>query len=116
MTTRHPAPPDPAPPAAGDRGMPPCRCPANCGGLPEARLKLVSPYPVITPSRARAEPPGDPYRPVRRGELVFDALNGRTGAFMGRMGRAVYLRPEGGGVEWETEPRWLAPPSVGPGG
>lgn len=106
--------PDPAPPPVSDRSMPLCRCPANCGGLPEAQLKLRSPYPAVVTGQAGAEPPGDPYHPTRRGEPVLDALTGRTGVFMGRMGRAVHLRPAGGGVEWEADPRWLARP-VAPG-
>ncbi|MFE2910503.1 hypothetical protein ACFRKE_11180 [Kitasatospora indigofera] len=109
-----------APAVVGDRSLPACRCPANCGGRPEAGLRLVSPYPAGPAGGGRAEPPAHPHRPSRRGELVLDTLNGRTGVFMDRVGTVVFLRPAGGGVEWDVDGRWLdrvppfaTPPGVG---
>ncbi|MFD7981866.1 hypothetical protein ACFV4M_00610 [Kitasatospora indigofera] len=109
-----------APAVVGDRSLPACRCPANCGGRPEAGLSLVSPYPAGPAGGGRAEPPAHPHRPSRRGEVVLDTLNGRTGVFMDRVGTVVFLRPAGGGVEWDVDGRWLdrvppfaTPPEVG---
>ncbi|WP_286158261.1 hypothetical protein [Streptomyces sp. CB03911] len=102
---------DAVPAVISDRSMPFCQCPANCGGLPEAHLKLESPYPAVAPG-VHGKPPSEPYQPSSRGELVVDVLSGRTGVFMGRMGRAVYLRPESGGVEWEADPHWLDRPPI----
>lgn len=47
--------------------------------------------------------------PAKRGELVYDSLHGRVGAFMDRIGRMVFLRPEHGGAEWDVDGRWLEP-------
>ncbi|MFE2910094.1 hypothetical protein ACFXKJ_06245 [Kitasatospora indigofera] len=102
---------DAVPAVTRDRSMPFCQCPANCGGRPEAHLRLESPYPEVAPG-APGTPPSDPYQPSRRGELVVDVRSGRTGVFMGRMGTAVYLRPESGGVEWEADPHWLDRPPI----
>lgn len=88
------------------RSLPDCRCPGDCGGRPEAALRLTSPYPTRTPA-AGDRPPADCYTPTRVGELVHDALNGRPGVFMERIGPLVYLRPERGGVEWAVDARWI---------
>ncbi|GGV03549.1 hypothetical protein GCM10010495_13800 [Kitasatospora herbaricolor] len=96
-----------APAVVGDRSLPACRCPANCGGRPEAGLRLVSPYPAGPAWGGRVDPPAHPHRPSRPGELVLDTLNGRTGVFMDRVGTVVFLRPAGGGVEWDVDGRWL---------
>ncbi|WP_283843583.1 hypothetical protein [Kitasatospora humi] len=39
--------------------------------------------------------------------MIYDTLNRRTGAFMDRHRRLVYLRPERGGAEWEVDAKWL---------
>ncbi|WP_146258975.1 hypothetical protein [Streptomyces tateyamensis] len=53
--------------------------------------------------------PANPYRP-RHGELVTDLGNGgRRGVYMGRLGKRAYLRPAGGGIEWETDPSKIEP-------
>ncbi|MFE0460952.1 hypothetical protein ACFW1A_17050 [Kitasatospora sp. NPDC058965] len=88
-----------------DRGFPECRCPADCGGRPEATARLLPAYP--TPRPAEATPPAVPYQPTANGELVFDTLNGRAGVFMDRRRSLVYLRPEGGGPEWDVHAMWL---------
>ncbi|PYC75809.1 hypothetical protein C7C46_23295 [Streptomyces tateyamensis] len=55
----------------------------------------------------RTTPPPTPYRP-QLGELVSDlANNGVHGIYMGTLDERAYLRPAGGGVEWETDPRQL---------
>ncbi|GAB2707399.1 hypothetical protein [Kitasatospora kifunensis] len=95
-------------PPSLDRGLPECECPANCGGRPEALLRIAPAYPTIIPGDAR--PPANPYEPTAKGELVYDALNGRTGTVMEWLGDRVYLRPEGGGVEWEAPLSWLQRP------
>ena len=102
---------DTNPPVVSDRSMPFCRCPADCGGMPEAQIRMVSPYPAAP---AGGTPPTDPYRPTRPGELVQDVLNGRAGVLMATMGRAVFLRPPGGGVEWDVDARWLERPASAP--
>ncbi|MCX5212076.1 hypothetical protein OG689_22815 [Kitasatospora sp. NBC_00240] len=96
-----------APAVVGDRSLPACCCPANCGGRPEAGLRLVSPYPAGPAGGGRVDPPAYPHRPSRPGELVLDTLNRRTGVFMDRVGTVVFLRPAGGGVEWDVDGRWL---------
>ncbi|MFJ9692262.1 hypothetical protein [Kitasatospora sp. NPDC101183] len=53
-------------------------------------------------------PPSHPYRPFILGESVFDVRSGRWGAFMGWQQGRVYLRPLGGGVEWDTDARWIS--------
>ncbi|WP_035801008.1 hypothetical protein [Kitasatospora mediocidica] len=63
----------------------------------EAALRLVSPYPVLTPPPG-ARPPGDCYTLSRVGELVHDALNGRPGVFMEQIGPLIYLRPARAGA------------------
>ncbi|PYC88476.1 hypothetical protein C7C46_00255 [Streptomyces tateyamensis] len=98
------------PPAAFvGRILPECACPADCGGRPEATRRLAPAYPTVRPGNAK--PPAAPYRPTRRGELVFDVLNDRLGIFMDRMGTRIFLRPEGGGPEWEVDPRWVVKPA-----
>ncbi|WP_035845385.1 hypothetical protein [Kitasatospora azatica] len=97
------------PSAFADRTLPECACPANCGGRPEATLRLGPAYPTIVPGDAR--PPEVSYLPVQRGELVYDVLNDRLGTFMDRVGPRIYLRPEHGGPEWEADPRWLVKPT-----
>jgi hypothetical protein len=94
-----------------DRGMPECRCPADCGGRPEFGQRLGLAYPTVKPTGTH--PPELTYEPRRKGELVFDALNQRLGVFMDQVSHIVYLRPEHGGPEWEADPRWLEkPPTV----
>ena len=39
-------------PAFVDRTMPDCQCPADCGGRPEASLRLVAVYPTVSPGVA----------------------------------------------------------------
>ncbi|MFC9325834.1 hypothetical protein [Kitasatospora sp. NPDC057015] len=112
MTSTQPGVDEPAPDPLNDRQLADCRCPRDCGGRPEAGLRLVSPYPQVPPSGGGVRPPVDPYVPRRVGELVRDALNGRPGVFMGRLGNAVFLRPVSGGVEWDVEPRWIDGPHV----
>ncbi|MFE0465441.1 hypothetical protein ACFW1A_39950 [Kitasatospora sp. NPDC058965] len=90
------------------RILPECSCPADCGGRPEAGRPLHPVHPEVRPGGRT--PPPVPYLPRTRGELVHDALNNRTGVFMGRIGKAYYLRPERGGAEWEADPRWLQRP------
>ena len=96
---------------ASDRSMPNCECPRDCGGRPEARLRLSSPYPPVTAASARSAPPAVPYVPRRVGELVLDTLSGRVGRYMDRLGKSVFLRPESGGAEWEADPGWIDRPS-----
>ncbi|GAB2715616.1 hypothetical protein [Kitasatospora kifunensis] len=49
------------------------------------------------------------YRP-QLGELVVDLSNqGAHGVYMGTLGGRAYLRPSGGGVEWDTDPNKLEP-------
>jgi hypothetical protein len=91
-----------------ERGLPDCECPAGCGGRPELYKRLAPAYPTVAPGSAR--PPAVSYEPRERGELVYDTLNRRVGVFMARLGKAVYLRPERGGEEWEVSPQWLAKP------
>ncbi|MFJ8041401.1 hypothetical protein ACIRBX_12945 [Kitasatospora sp. NPDC096147] len=43
----------------------------------------------------------------RVGELVTDTRSGRVGEYRDTLGRAAYLRPVGGGCEWETDPSCL---------
>ncbi|MCX4746680.1 hypothetical protein OG455_14325 [Kitasatospora sp. NBC_01287] len=116
MTNHQPTTPTPPPHVpphpVSDRLFPECECPANCGGRPEALRRLAQAYP--TPTEVGAKPPANPYAPTTRGELVHDSLNRRTGAFMGRLGSLVYLRPPGGGFEWDVDQRWLQrPPATG---
>ncbi|WP_329582746.1 hypothetical protein OG500_22145 [Kitasatospora sp. NBC_01250] len=94
------------PPPFIDRGLPECQCPADCGGRPEAMLRLAPSYPVVRDD-GRMKPPEHPHAPTARGELVFDTLNQRVGAFMDRQRDLVYLRPERGGPEWEVDAKWL---------
>ncbi|GGU99851.1 hypothetical protein GCM10010495_08140 [Kitasatospora herbaricolor] len=104
---------DSTPDPLNDRHLAECRCPMDCGGRPEAGLRLVSPYPAIgSVDAARVRPPAVPYVPRRVGETVRDVLSGRPGVFMGRLGNAVFLRPVSGGVEWDVEPRWIDGPHV----
>ena len=95
---------EPPPAAVSDRSMPSCQCPQDCGGRPEAGLRLTSPYPPVTAASTRSAPPAAPYVPRQVGELVLDTLSGRLGHYMDRIGKVVFLRPERGGAEWEAEP------------
>lgn len=91
-----------------ERNFPPCRC-ANCNDtVPEAGLSCGSLLPAAPPPVPGAVPPVVAYRPSRRGEVVLDVRSGRWGAFMAFQHGLAFLRPFGGGVEWDTEPRWLA--------
>ncbi|MFE9424513.1 hypothetical protein ACFYNO_16255 [Kitasatospora sp. NPDC006697] len=92
-------------PSPEDRGLPECRCPANCGGHPELFTRLTPAYPSATAEGST--PPELPYNPRQRGELIYDNLNQRSGAFMDRNRQLVYLRPERGGQEWEVDAKWL---------
>ncbi|MFD8786983.1 hypothetical protein [Kitasatospora sp. NPDC059599] len=88
------------------RNFPPCLC-AQCGdSVPEARMPSNSVAPAAPPVR-RVAPPSEPYRPSSVGERVFDVRSGRWAAFMGWQQGLAFLRPVGGGVEWETEARWI---------
>ncbi|MET9614654.1 hypothetical protein [Kitasatospora indigofera] len=107
--------PQPSPAPVSDRSMPSCECPRGCGGRPEAGIRLTSPYPPVAAAAGRSAPPTVPYVPRQVGELVLDALSGRLGHFMDRIGKAVYLRPESGGAEWEADPGWIDRPPKGLG-
>ncbi|GAB2731218.1 hypothetical protein GCM10010442_60920 [Kitasatospora kifunensis] len=49
------------------------------------------------------------YRP-QVGQLVADlAHHGRQGIYMDTLGGRAYLRPNGGGCEWDTDPDRLEP-------
>jgi hypothetical protein len=48
------------------------------------------------------------YRP-REGETVRDSGRRLNGVYMDTQGGWVYLRPEGGGVEWTARPEHIAP-------
>ncbi|GAB2711752.1 hypothetical protein [Kitasatospora kifunensis] len=53
------------------------------------------------------------YRP-QVGAPVNDLVHpGASGIYMGTLGGRAYLRPSGGGVEWDTDPNKLEP--VNPG-
>ncbi len=45
--------------------------------------------------------PQAPYTPAV-GEVVRDAKHNTEGVYTGRFGNWAYLRPRGGGVEWDT--------------
>ncbi len=51
-----------------------------------------------------AEPSGAGFSPVE-GDTVRDARTGRVGVVMDRCGERFFLRPLGGGREWEADPR-----------
>ncbi|MFF2745527.1 hypothetical protein ACFVVA_08290 [Kitasatospora sp. NPDC058048] len=88
------------------RSFPPCRC-AQCGdSVPEARVNASSLTPAA-PAARRVAPPSSPYRPSTVGERVFDVRSGRWAAFMGWQHGRAYLRPLGGGIEWDAEARWI---------
>ncbi|MGF1430828.1 hypothetical protein [Kitasatospora sp. LaBMicrA B282] len=91
--------------------LPECRCPADCGGRPEIGKRLGPAYPTVDPTGLR--PPATPYRPAAPRELVYDALNRRLGILMEDLGSTVFLRPERGGVEWQTDACWLQRPTAG---
>ncbi|GHF65919.1 hypothetical protein GCM10018790_49660 [Kitasatospora xanthocidica] len=63
--------------------------------------------PAAPPVR-RVAPPSVPYRPASSGERVFDVRSGRWGAFMGWAHGLAFLRPLNGGIEWDTEARWIS--------
>ncbi|MFJ7909179.1 hypothetical protein [Kitasatospora sp. NPDC096204] len=88
------------------RNFPACRCPQCGDAIPEARMSADSFAPAAPPAR-RVAPPSDPYRPAITGERVFDVRSGRWAAFMGWQHGRAYLRPLTGGIEWETEARWI---------
>jgi hypothetical protein len=46
---------------------------------------------------------------VRRGALMYDKRRDRFGIVQARMAGLVYLRPKGGGREWEARPEELEP-------
>lgn len=88
------------------RNFPPCRC-SQCGGsIPEARMGADAIAPPAPPVR-RVAPPSEPYRPSSVGERVFDVRSGCWAAFMGWQHGRAFLRPLGGGLEWDTEARWI---------
>ncbi|MFC5661377.1 hypothetical protein ACFP3U_00115 [Kitasatospora misakiensis] len=91
------------------RNFPPCHCP-TCGteDVPESRIPTSQLLPVTPPPARSSTPPPTAYRPSTRGETVFDVRSMRWGAFMGWQKGRAFLRPLGGGVEWDTEPRWLS--------
>jgi hypothetical protein len=93
-----------------DRGYPECQCPADCGGRPEIRLRLVPLLPTVREYEAGIRPPAIPHSPTKRGELVYDTLNRRRGIVMDRVRALVSLRPEGGGAEWDVDAKWLVLP------
>jgi hypothetical protein len=42
--------------------------------------------------------------------LVTDLGNGgRLGVYMGKLAKRAYLRPAGGGIEWDTDPSKIEP-------
>lgn len=43
------------------------------------------------------------------GALLRDTARGRVGEFMGKAGPYWMLRPLGGGLEWEADPRVVEP-------
>ncbi|MFE9428009.1 hypothetical protein ACFYNO_34210 [Kitasatospora sp. NPDC006697] len=88
-----------------DRSLPPCRCPAGCGGHPEFDVRLSPAYPA--PPTTAPEPPEFPHSPVRRNDILFDTLNQRHGVVMDLCRTLVYLRPEHGGHEWDVDQKWL---------
>lgn len=45
--------------------------------------------------------------PPRVGETVRDTRRDLVGVVMGRLGRHLWLRPLGGGREWDVEPEAL---------
>ncbi|MFD0276996.1 hypothetical protein ACFVHB_24245 [Kitasatospora sp. NPDC127111] len=56
----------------------------------------------------------NPPRTPVPGDLLHDRRTRRTGVYMDTIGRHVYLRPVGGGVEWTTHPEHLAAPPNSP--
>ncbi|MER8185533.1 hypothetical protein [Kitasatospora sp. NPDC094015] len=58
--------------------------------------------PII--EQQAAEPTGAAWLPAL-GEPVVDLASGRTGEFRGEAGGRWWLRPRGGGVEWDADPR-----------
>ncbi len=52
------------------------------------------------------------YRP-RAGETVRDLRRRLDGVYMDTQGGQVYLRPEGGGVEWTARPEHIGPVAGG---
>ncbi|MEV0534650.1 hypothetical protein [Kitasatospora sp. NPDC050463] len=91
-----------------ERNFPSCRCERCDDTVPGVGLGGSSLLPVAPPPVLRAVPPAVACRPSRRGDAVFDVRSGRWGAFMAFRHGLAFLRPFGGGVEWDTEPRWLA--------
>ncbi|WP_411079990.1 hypothetical protein [Streptomyces sp. cmx-18-6] len=61
----------------------------------------------VSPNSPSPEPP-DPRRTPDPGTLVVDTSRGdRVGEFRGVAGFYWSLRPVGGGIEWEVEPRYV---------
>ncbi|WP_380283403.1 hypothetical protein [Kitasatospora purpeofusca] len=91
------------------RNFPPCHCP-RCGveDIPESRIPSSRLLPSSPPPTVSTTPPPTAYRPSLHGEAVFDVRTGRWGVFMGWQHGKAYLRPLSGGIEWDTEPRWLS--------
>lgn len=46
---------------------------------------------------------------ARVGEVVRDHLRRRDGVVMDVVGGRLYLRPEGGGIEWTAAPEHVGP-------
>ncbi|MFJ7280064.1 hypothetical protein [Kitasatospora sp. NPDC098663] len=88
------------------RNFPPCRCPQCGDSVPEARMGNGAIAPAAPPVR-RVAPPSEPFRPTVVGERVYDVRSGRWAVFMGWQHGLAFLRPLGGGVEWDTEARWI---------
>ncbi|MEV6976313.1 hypothetical protein [Kitasatospora sp. NPDC093806] len=90
--------------------FPPCKCPNNCGGRPEALHRFTdAPLPAGAHIRHADIPTmRPPYRP-RRGELVRDERTSCVGVYMDVQDGEVYLRPEAGGREWTAAPEHITP-------
>ncbi|MGW6912723.1 hypothetical protein ACWGB8_02695 [Kitasatospora sp. NPDC054939] len=95
----------------GYRDFPPCTCDSpDCNGRPEAEIAIVPGHSESGASAGRPGP-GAPFA-AAVGALVLDSLNDRLGTVMEYIpnSHSVYLRPERGGCEWETDARWLLRP------
>ncbi|MFJ2953872.1 hypothetical protein OG896_27405 [Streptomyces sp. NBC_00669] len=63
----------------------------------------------------RPKPVGAVHTP-QLGELVWDdGPRQRNGVYMGTEGGLLFLRPEGGGIEWTTAPANIRPLARRPG-
>lgn len=47
--------------------------------------------------------------PLEPGSLLYDPATNKVGEYRDRAGPYVMLRPVGGGLEWEADPRTLRP-------